>query len=104
MGRVGASIAQHAAAPIQPAFAPRASLCRPKSIALTDGKETKSGRADGNQPKPLDMKQIGHAEGLNPKVRRSFAILSPAAFGIDLRSAIRAGLFLAAYVILEWVS
>src|SRR5215475_960532 len=48
------------------------------------------------------MKPIGHAEGLLPKARGLFA--APASFGLDLAMAITAGLFLAAYVALEWVS
>src|SRR5215467_8527167 len=48
------------------------------------------------------MKPIGHAEGLLPKARGLFA--SPAPFGFDLAMAITAGLFLAAYIVLEWVS
>ena len=50
------------------------------------------------------MNQLGHAEGLIPRVRQSLGILSPSAFGIDLPSAIRAAVFLAAYMALEWVS
>jgi two-component system sensor kinase FixL len=50
------------------------------------------------------VKQNGYAQGLMPKIRQSLGILSPAAFGIDLPNWIRAGSFLAAYLILEWVS
>src|SRR5438046_1532470 len=50
------------------------------------------------------VKQNGYALGLMPKIRQSLGILSPAAFGIDLPNWIRAGSFLAAYLILEWVS
>src|SRR5262249_34769368 len=48
------------------------------------------------------MKPIGHAEGLLPKARGLFA--SPAPFGFDLAMVITAGIFLAAYIVLEWVS
>jgi two-component system, LuxR family, sensor kinase FixL len=50
------------------------------------------------------VKQIGDAEKLMPRVRQSFGVLSPVAFGIDLPSGIRVGIFLSAYLILEWVS
>jgi len=50
------------------------------------------------------VKQNGYAQGLMPKIRQSLGILSPAAFGIDLPNWIKAGSFLAAYLILEWVS
>ena len=49
------------------------------------------------------MNQNGHAEGRITKVRPSLGVLSTAT-GIDPLNGIRAGIFLAAYVILEWVS
>jgi signal transduction histidine kinase len=47
--------------------------------------------------------QNGRAKGWVTKVRPSLGIL-PTVIGIDLLNGIRAGIFLAAYVILEWVS
>ena len=49
------------------------------------------------------MNQNGHAKGWITKVRQSLGVLSTA-IGIDLLNGTRAGIFLAAYVILEWVS
>ena len=49
------------------------------------------------------MNQNGHAKGWVTKPRQSLGVLSTA-IGIDLLNVIRAGIFLAAYVILEWVS
>jgi len=48
------------------------------------------------------MIPIGHSERLIAKARRAFP--SPASLGFDLRSAITAGLFLAAYIVFEWIS
>jgi two-component system, LuxR family, sensor kinase FixL len=50
------------------------------------------------------VKQNGHAEGLIPRIRQSLGAASHVAFGIDLPNGIKAGIFLATYVILEWVS
>ena len=50
------------------------------------------------------MNQPGHAAGPLFRVRQSLGTLSPAVFSFDLPSAIRAAIFLAVYMILEWVS
>ncbi|TMK17205.1 MAG: hypothetical protein E6G75_09850 [Alphaproteobacteria bacterium] len=49
------------------------------------------------------MNQNGHGNGWVTKVRRSLGVPSTA-IGIDLLNGTRAGIFLAAYVILEWIS
>src|SRR5215467_8164238 len=54
-------------------------------------------------PEPPIVDQNGHAKEWVTKVRPSLGIL-PTVIGIDLLNGIRAGIFLAAYVILEWVS
>jgi two-component system, LuxR family, sensor kinase FixL len=59
---------------------------------------------DVRAQEPPFVKQNDHAEGLIRRVRQSLGAVPPAAFGIDLPNGIRAGIFLAAYVIFEWVS
>src|SRR5262249_30719200 len=54
-------------------------------------------------PEPPIVDQNGHANGWVTKGRRSLGVLSTA-IGMDLRNGIRAGIFLAAYLVLEWVS
>src|SRR5215467_4057809 len=54
-------------------------------------------------PEPPIVDQNGHAKEWVTKVRPSLGIL-PTVIGIDLLNGIRAGTFLAGYVILEWVS
>jgi hypothetical protein len=49
------------------------------------------------------VNQNGHAKGWVTKARPSLGVLSTV-IGIDLLNVTRAGIFLAAYVILEWVS
>src|SRR5262245_58099531 len=50
------------------------------------------------------VKANGYAEGLKQGNRPEPGILSPAAFGIHVPSWVAAASFLAAYVVLEWVS
>src|SRR5262249_54415434 len=62
-----------------------------------------SGKTGKGYQEPPSVNQNGHAKGWVTKARQSLGVLSTA-IGIDLLNVIRAGIFLAAYVILEWVS
>src|SRR5262249_57383655 len=79
----------------------RASLCllNNPSRCPIEGRKRQARRW---QPDHSVVNPIGHAERLLPKARGLF--VSPASFGLDLAMAITAGLFLAAYIVLEWVS
>src|SRR5262249_11062486 len=70
--------------------------------AATDATAQQGERPARYQEPPI-VDQNGHAKGWVTKVRPSLGIL-PTVIGIDLLNGIRAGIFLAAYVILEWVS
>src|SRR5262245_47980390 len=62
-----------------------------------------SGKTGKGYQEPPIVNQNGHAKGWVTKARQSLGVLSTA-IGIDLPNVVRAGIFLAAYVILEWVS
>src|SRR5262244_3627224 len=70
--------------------------------AATDATAQQGERPARYQEPPI-VYQNGRAKGWVTKVRPSLGIL-PTVIGIDLLNGIRAGIFLAAYVVLEWVS